>query len=310
MNNTALHLDKPFLSSSPRTFLFHHIGRSGGGDIDDICIELYGDATFHVTQRLGYERLDQYLSSSVTEQLKTKVITGHNTFGLHELIPNDYAYFTLLRDPVNEFLSQYYWFINGLGKEEHRKHISMPLEEFGIEHYIEYAEKNGFDTITETNWLATHWQGERTGKEARLAIKEPCSQEIFELAQDNLQQHYSFIGITEKYTESIFLLGKMMNWKRMIPYPHTNRAKRLVNRSTLAPELLERIRKIRFYDLKLYDQAVEWFEQLLEEQGVYQDPAFKDYQNQIIKNQAHVAKQEHSFYQKEFRQQHEKHSSD
>lgn len=302
--NKPLHLSKPFLSDTPRTFLFHHVGRSGGGDIDDICVALYGDATFHVTRRLGYERLEHYLGLPEADKLKTKIITGHHTFGLHELMPGDYAYFTLLRDPIDEFLSQYYWFITGLAKEEHRKHISVPLEEFSIEHYIEYAENNGFDTITETNWLATHWHAERTGKSARLVVNEPCTQETFELAVQNLEHHYSFVGITEKYTETIFLLAKMMQWERMVPYPHTNRAQCPIRRETLAPELLERIRRIRFYDSKLYALAAEWFERLLQIQGVYEDPAFHAYQKLVSESRHLAGREEHSFYQKEFREKH------
>ncbi len=306
----TLHLQKPFLDDSPRTFIFHHIGRSGGGDIDEICVQLYGhETTFNVTERRGYERLDHYLSLPDAEKLKTKVITGHSSFGVHDLVPGPYAYFTLLRDPVDEFISGYYWFITGIPKDAHQKHIGMPLEEFGIEQYVEYAENNGYDTYTLTNWLATHWHGERAGKKVHSGIsinrngflvQETCTEEMFDLAIKNIETHYAFVGITEKYAESVFLLGKMMRWDRLIPYAQTNRAKKPVQKSTLSPDILDRIKKFRFYDLKLYAMAKEWFSNLVEKEGVYQDPAFSSYLKDVEESRQSSSAPTDSIYVREF----------
>ncbi len=309
----TLHLQKPFLDDTPRTFIFHHIGRSGGGDIDEICVQLYGnEATFNVTERRGLARLDHYLSLPDSEKLNIKVITGHNSFGIHELVPGAYAYFTLLRNPVDEFISQYYWFITGIPKDAHQKHLGIPLEEFGFEQYVEYAENNGYDVITSTNWLAAHWHGKRLGKEVRSAVaikensflaQERCTQEIFELAVENLKNHYAFIGITEKYAESVFLLGKMMRWERLIPYAQSNRAQKSVQKSTLSPALLERIRKLRFYDLKLYALAQEWFSNLTEQEGVSQDPAFSAYLKTVEESRQSSSAPTDSIYVRKFLEQ-------
>lgn len=282
-----LYLQKKIHDDVPRIFIFHHVGRSGGGDIDDICLQLYGaDSTFDVTKRRGYERLDRYITQSDTEKLKTKVITGHTTFGVHEFVPGPYAYFTLLRDPVKEFISQCNWYINeGLFKED------LGLESFTVEQYVQYAEKADYDiSRTAVNWLATHWHGERTGKEQRLAINEGCTEEIFNLAIKNLQRHYGFIGITEKYAETVFLLGKMMGWKRLIPYPHTNRSRKSIGKQDVfSPDILERIKKIRFYDMKLYAMAQEWFNDLLDKEAVYTDPDFIAYVKETDQRKASSA---------------------
>ncbi len=309
----TLHLQKPFLNDTPRTFIFHHIGRSGGGDIDEICVKLYGsEATFNVTERRGYERLDHYLSLPDTEKLRIKAITGHNSFGIHDLVPGSYAYFTILRDPIDEFISQYYWFITGIPKDAHQKHIGIPLEEFGIEQYVEYAENNGYDVVTSTNWLAAHWHGKLIGKEVRTAVsvkqngffaQDTCTEEIFDLAIKNLETHYAFIGITEKYAESVFLLGKMMQWDRLVPYAQTNRAEKPVQRSNLSPDILERIKKLRFYDLKLYTLAKEWFSNLVEKEGVYQDSAFSSYLKDVEKSRRSSSAPSDSIYVREFLEQ-------
>jgi len=243
------------------------------------------------------------------EKLKTKVITGHNSFGVHDFVPGPCAYFTFLRNPIDGFLSQYYWFLTGIPKNEHQKHIGIPLEEFGIEQYVVYAENNGYDIVTSTNWLATHWHGERAGKEVPTAVsikqngflaQERCTEEIFEQAIKNLETHYAFIGITEKYAETIFLLNKMMGWDYSIPFPHTNRAKKPVQKSELSPDILERIKKLRFYDFKLYAMAKEWFSNLVEKEGVYQDPVFLSYQKDVEKNRLETQSPSDSIYIREF----------
>ncbi|QGS69232.1 hypothetical protein CV093_15625 [Oceanobacillus sp. 143] len=59
-----------------------------------------------------------------------KFIYGHFLFGTHEYFPKPFTYITMLRDPVERFISAYYHILLVPTNRWHEKVKGMSLEEF------------------------------------------------------------------------------------------------------------------------------------------------------------------------------------
>lgn len=211
-------------------FAFTHIPKTAGTTLNYILQKNFGSNLHAIIQRNGaryfYEDLkkDQFLYKNA------HCISGHvlKPFIDYKEFNNDLKWFTFLRDPIKRFVSQYIH--QQTGQLEKYK---MPIEQWGEK----YARSNW-----QTKWIA--------------------GEEDLGAAKQILNEKFIFIGLTERFDESLEMMVNCFNLSLDISY---NEPKMVVRDDRLKIELLKkRFDELTpFYidqnrlDIQLYDYVVD-----------------------------------------------------
>jgi hypothetical protein len=166
-----------------------------------------------------------------------RVCTGHFSFGVHEGLPRPSTYFTLLRDPIDQTLSEYH-------------HRTLQGLDVSLRDYI--LSRSGASGNGQTQRLAG----------TALHRSGLSAQEMLDAAKQHLAEHFSVVGVTERWEETLLVLAEVFGWKR--PYYH----KRNVfpgrpRREDVDDAVLELIHQQNQLDVELHRFAREEFEMRL-----------------------------------------------
>jgi len=245
------------LNSNPKT-VFIHIPKTAGMSLRGLFIKNYQQGK-HFNTELGSHAtqdwdkcLTRIKNMSQDDLDQYQVFKGHMVFGLHEILQSPVEYITFLRDPVERIVSHY--------KMLCRKKVLPPgflidpsKSDWNLTHYSElgYSVDNG-----QTRALAG------IGPELPFGA---CSEKHLKIAQENLEKHFKFVGLTERFDLSLMLLGRVCGWKWHFYVPD-NMTK---NGDTfqLSPQVMEAIRELNRFDFELYRYAEERFERLVNYYG-------------------------------------------
>lgn len=220
--------------------IYPHFPKSAGTSMMEVLRKNYG---------LGYKRLktegDKILWINMPEDEKRKItcLTGHFPHGLHEFVPWDCQYVTMLREPVDRVLSFYYYI---KGKSKHQ--LAPLFSKMTIDELLESETIPGF-----SNEMTRFLAGRKD-----IGIRKPydrTNEVDLELAKIRLRKHYLF-GFSEYFDETLDRFATFFGWKITA---HTDW---LVN--TLRPPvsdvpepILDVIVKHNKQDIALYHYALE-----------------------------------------------------
>jgi hypothetical protein len=174
-------------------------------------------------------------------------------FGLHQWVPGDATYITMLRDPIDRVISFYYFI------QQTRQHYLYTYSEFEgmdlkelVESGLTKMVDNGQTRLISGLWLEAGF-GE-------------CDRAMLEQAKRNLRTHFSVVGLTEKFDASLVLLKRTFGWGNTLYQKHNVTHER-PQRKKLPAETIEALRKTNLLDLELYDYAKKLFEEQIATQG-------------------------------------------
>jgi len=88
----------------------------------------------------------------------------------------------------------------------------------------------------------------------------------YERARNNLEEHFSVVGLTERLSESLVLMKQALGWSRPLFYRSAKVHNRTDPRSELGNELCELILEQNRWDVKLYQWAQNQFESKITEE--------------------------------------------
>lgn len=203
------------------------------------------------TSNPGY-KVVQLSGNSAVEDLKNLkghmnsediLFYGHNMFGLLELFGIQEKYITILRNPLDRLISDFFW------KEIHNNKETAfnALQKFYS--FIQKADHLEF---------YIHHCGDLRHQNAQHFDLSECSktanEKAFNMAMDNLKTKFWFVGITEIFDESVYSLLKKLKkieigkwWTRR--HPFTKYRPQYLELSKTSREIIEKKTK---YDLELY----------------------------------------------------------
>ncbi len=212
----------------------------------DILSRQY-DNIFDIFQFKNYDRRKKDLRvMSQKKQREIELIQGHQWFGIHKEFLQDCVYFTLLRHPVERVISAYQSFRKTKDSPHHewanRVSLKSALE---MKHFWEF--ENYYTRIL-----------------ANIRPDEVGFGEIkYQQARDNLREHFIFAP-SEMYDEMLVYLHHELKWRKI---PHYSRANSVKKKDLIEvdDETKRMIRKLNYYDLKLYYYAWSEFHEKIKE---------------------------------------------
>jgi hypothetical protein len=238
-----------------RMAIFLHIGKTAGWTLRQI---LYRNVPRRDVMRvrppmhrprgfLNDDPLKTFAALPEAERARPRLLVSHMIFGIHDSVPRDSTYFTMLREPVARSLSQYR---HVLRRPEHRLHAAAAAGELSLERYV-------------TGGVALEMDN---GQTRALAgdIETPfgrCTPEMLERAKRNVDEHFAVAGVTERFDEMLVALGREFGWRNLY-YVRANTAPE-GQRVPITEEDREMIRAQNSLDCELYQYVVERFDAMV-----------------------------------------------
>lgn len=234
------------------TVIFLHIHKTGGRTLEKIIEKQYKSSETLSTDNLKWREAKEdlrQLDSSYLEQIK--LLKGHMYFGLHEELSQPFTYITMLRNPIERVLSLYFFIRDEPKNPQHKTLIenNMNLEKF-LESGIAKTAENGQTRVL-------------SGIQAE---DKPCSQEMLDLAKENLSKYFTVVGLTERFDDTLILLKQAFGY-RIPVYKTINKNKKRLPRRAISDQEIQKIRDLNRFDIELYEYAEKLFQEKAKKQG-------------------------------------------
>lgn len=254
--------------------IFNHIPKTAGTTMKDIIERQYPHNTIlnplasflrnSSSTMEGRSRLLGQMVRDHPQKEKIRFISGHIQFGLHEYLPFPSAYVTVLRDPVDRVISQYYHIFSGTNVTHHKKVVTENMD------LIEFLESYHPEM---TNVQTRYISGKVDDSSGSITD--------LDIAKRNIQNYYIAVGISERFDETLILFKRLLGWKNVF-YIKRNVSRNRPLKSEIPQETIETIEKYNKMDMKFYEFCKQRFEKLIQEQDCEQNNSFKD---EVIKFQ-------------------------
>ncbi|GAB4460531.1 MAG: sulfotransferase family 2 domain-containing protein [Anaerolineae bacterium] len=239
--------------------IFLHLPKTGGTTLHAIIERHFPPGA---TLRVRNDTLDRFFALTDAQRRSLRYLSGHMPFGLHQWLPRPAEYITMLREPVARAVSLYYY---GLTDPGHPRHTRMVAENVSLEGH---AQMHGGNAMT--RWLCGYYEGRQTW--IGRWMPPDAAQDALQRARHNLATHFSVVGLTERFDESLLMLRRRFGWRRIF-YVRENVTRGRPPREALPPETLRLIEGRNALDIDLYAHAARIFEAQLQEAGVTRSEA-------------------------------------
>jgi hypothetical protein len=188
------------------------------------------------------------------ERARARLIIAHTVFGLHRFVPHPATYLTLLRDPVALTISQYSYVARN---PRHPLHTELVERHPTLEHYVRSGvaiETDNSQTRAISGDIGTPFGG--------------CTEKMLETAKRNIEQHFSLVGLTERFDESLLLMRRTFGWSHLY-YVRANVTPQS-RKEGVSPATQRMIEEQNRLDAELYAWAAARFRASIES-----DPTFE-----------------------------------
>ena len=237
------------------TVIFLHLPKTAGSTLNWIIQRQYEPAAIYAFRWYFHWSLlptDEFKQLPTAQKEKIRFITGHMSFGLHEAMSGSYTYITVLRNPVDRVISSYYHILRDRKHPIHNEVISMSLPQY---------------LCSGLSLDANNGQTRRLSGVGTTVPYGQCSSQMLEQAKQNIQEHFSIVGLTERFDETLILLKRHFGWKNPF-YLTQNKGRNQPAREDISPDGPDLIKQYNQLDIELYQYAQEMFDAQIRQQDV------------------------------------------
>lgn len=240
---------------SQPNLIFFHIPKTAGSTILSIAKKNYKRNEIFTIDGLDYKSsINQLMELNEDQKRKIKLIQGHRTLYLDRSFAQPFRYFTYLREPVDLFVSSFYY----IKQTPVHKYHDVVKSMNSIEDFARFRKKNFQDNL-QTRHLAAIATDMEPGS---TDINSKSGNKHFEKAKDNLDVLIDLVFLTEKLDESLLYLKEFLGWK-YITYERKNQSLDRPKVSDLSNREIDIISEISKFDIELYEAAESKHNKLL-----------------------------------------------
>lgn len=245
---------------------FLHIHKTAGSTFTDILNRQFAPETICPAQQWH-----QLFAMPLPELGQYQLFRGHFHYCFHTLLPTPPLFMTFLRHPVERSISRYLHL-----RRDYRHYLypiahSMSLRQF-LHHPLTRAQVHNLQVRHlafdfDIRAIADPLMPLTDKMEMEAAVNQLLSDlpddSLLDLARERLNS-FAFVGITERFQESLAVLAHRMNWAQIDSFVNLNVSQERMTRDNLEPDLLEEIFKLNEADLELYQFGLTLLEQRIQ----------------------------------------------
>lgn len=202
------------MSYQNSTIIVVHIPKAAGTTLRVIIERQYALQDLYKIKADIQGDLQRFRDLSDEKKRACRLVFGHQCFGLHECLPEDrpYTYITLLRDPIERVIS--YWAYAKTGPSAHYLHRAAQgsLDDFvasGATRTVDNAQVRqlcGDDRFIMEG-------GKQHPYRDMLIPFGGVTREHLEKAKTNIEEHFAFAGLAERFDESLDVMRRLFAWR-------------------------------------------------------------------------------------------------
>ncbi len=234
-----------------RTLVFHHIPKTAGSTFYSVLENQYtASERFLINGTNPADSLKKFSSISHEQRKDIKLIYGHLADQFLSMIANP-LYTLFLREPIDHFISSYYYIRRSPFNRFHNEVKGMD----SIERFIDLRKRENLD-----NLQTRHIAGDVGFLLNPNLVPMPSAHldSLYTRAKKRLEET-DFVLLTEYFDESLMVLYESLNWKSMPYYKVRNKTRNRPMTESFSKEILLRIKEICSWDIQLYKLAKEHF---------------------------------------------------
>jgi hypothetical protein len=261
-------------TAEQKTLLFLHIPKTAGTTLNRIIEQQFNPLRIYTLEGMRVEwSIGHFKRMSEHRRAWFRAIKGHLSFGFDRYVPRPSAYITFLRDPVERSISAYYYEKERVRTAFHRR---VKRENLDV---LTFLDLTPWDNNLQCKMLAgvdreICWPRAAAHAAAKPGAPVPkgdfdsfSNAQTLERAKTNLAQNIAFLGLAERFAESLVLLKHLFGWN-LTSYSNFNQSRSRPPREKLDAHTRAAIEKHNEYDMVLYEFAQQLFAQSLARSGL------------------------------------------
>ena len=189
----------------------------------------------------------ELLAMSRAQREPYRVVGGHFRFGLHLLFDSPSRYITFVRDPVERVISNFAYVRWQSGHPWHARVLAAGLS---LEQWVRLGRAGAADNI-QVRWLALRSDDEVPFGET--------TRQMLDDAKRVLSERIEFLGITERYEESIRWIGEKLHWTAPVTVDRLNVSPNRIAAADMPSSTRDAILEHNALDMELYSFALDLF---------------------------------------------------
>jgi hypothetical protein len=172
--------------------VFLHVPKTAGSSLRTVLSRHYGARhVLYLDLGAGDPRPMPEIAAAVRERMagrEVRLFTGHQFLGLHQALREPCHYFTLLRDPVERALSEYFYAFT----------------------YPHHAQRDAIvsGALSPIDYLTAQGRGDTQARQIAGRTTRP----VLEAALANLAGAVLVAGIAEEFDRSLLLMARRLGW--------------------------------------------------------------------------------------------------
>lgn len=215
--------------------IFLHLPKTAGTTFNAVLARQYaGQCVYGIKSDALEANIERFKQLPEADRHRIRLLLGHQAFGLHEYLAPGARYITVLRDPVARLVSHYQY----VKSHRHPKFIgAIEGGQLDVLGYVTCGISGELEN-GQTRWLCGRMDDA------------PLGEADLERAIANLECHFDWVGLTERFDESLVDLAIRYRWPRVY-YRSRNVGGRRGN--DIDPCVREAVLERNALDLRLYE---------------------------------------------------------
>ncbi len=227
------------------TAVFIHVPKTGGSTLNGVINRQYKHGEIVGVGFNHLESQERFLAMSDEQKSRIKCLRGHVAYGIQDHLPGPYCLATILRNPVDRFLSEYKHLVGRSSKFIHYPPEAMASPEAHLEYRA---------SINSLNLQTAQISGYLTSGVVDGSPLEPLPDDALDKAKRNLET-FDIPGVLERFDECLLLMKTILGWRKPIVSIRRNAAATRGQKLVVGDELRQQIAAATSLDMELYELA-------------------------------------------------------